>query len=41
MLWVFKENLKACKFYEMYGFVLTEKYKYFSNTIKIMYYEDL
>ena len=33
MLWVFKENHRARKFYEKHGFVLTEKSKNFSNAI--------
>ena len=41
MLWVFKENNRARKFYENQGFVLTEKSKKFSNAIEVMYCKDL
>ena len=41
MLWVFKENHRARKFYEKHGFVLTEKSKNFSNAIEVMYCKDL
>jgi len=41
MLWVFKENHRARKFYEKHGFVLTEKSKEFSNAIEVMYCKDL
>ena len=41
MLWVFKENNRARKFYENHGFVLTEKSKKFSNAIEVMYCKDL
>lgn len=41
MLWVFKENYRARKFYEKQGFVLTEKFKEFSNAIEVMYCRDL
>lgn len=41
MLWVFKENTRARKFYENHGFVLTEKSKKFSNAIEVMYCKDL
>lgn len=41
MLWVFKENDRARKFYENHGFVLTEKSKQFCNAIEVMYCKDL
>ena len=41
MLWVFKENHRARKFYEKHGFVLIEKFKEFSNAIEVMYCKDL
>ena len=41
MLWVFKENNRARKFYENQGFVLTEKSKKFCNAIEVMYCKDL
>lgn len=41
MLWVFKENHRARKFYEHNGFILTEKSKIFSNVIEVMYCKDL
>lgn len=41
MLWVFKENNRARKFYENHGFVLTEKSKKFSDAIEVMYCKDL
>ena len=41
LLWVFKENHRARKFYEHHGFVLTEKSKIFSDAIEIMYCKDL
>ena len=41
MLWVFKENHRARKFYEKHGFVLTEKSKEFSTAIEVMYCKDL
>lgn len=41
MLWVFKENHRARKFYEKHGFVLTENSKEFSNAIEVMYCKDL
>ncbi len=37
MLWVFKENYMARKFYENNGFVLTEKTKVFNDAIEVMY----
>lgn len=41
MLWVFKENYRARKFYEKHGFVLTEKSKKFNDAIEVMYCKDL
>ena len=41
MLWVFKENMRARKFYEKHGFVLTDKSKNFGNAIEVMYSKDL
>ncbi|MGG7057881.1 GNAT family N-acetyltransferase [Clostridium nigeriense] len=41
MLWVFKENSRARKFYENHGFVLTDKSKNFSGAIEVMYCKDL
>lgn len=41
MLWVFKENHRARKFYENHGFILTEKTKTFSNAIEVMYCRNL
>ena len=37
MLWFFKENYRARKFYENHGFVLTEKTKVFNDAIEVMY----
>lgn len=41
MLWVFKENIRACKFYEKHGFTLTNETKEFCNAIEVMYQIDL
>lgn len=41
MLWVFKENHRARKFYENHGYILTEKSKMFSNAIEVMYCKEL
>lgn len=41
MLWVFKKNSRARKFYENHGFVLSEKSKKFSGAIEVMYYKYL
>lgn len=41
MLWVFKDNYRARKFYENHGFILTQKSKDFINTTEVMYYKNL
>lgn len=41
MLWVFKENHRARKFYEKHGFILTEKTQKFSDYIEVMYFKNL
>lgn len=41
MLWVFKENHRARKFYEKHGFILTEKTQKFSDATEVMYYKTL
>lgn len=40
-LWVFKENERACKFYENNGFVLTNKSKKFCDAVEVMYCKKL
>jgi ribosomal protein S18 acetylase RimI-like enzyme len=41
MLWVFEENIRARRFYEKHGFVLTEKSKTFCDAVEVMYYKEL
>lgn len=41
MLWVFKENNRARKFYEKHGFRLSDKSKEFCDAIEVMYYREL
>ncbi|MDI9216892.1 MULTISPECIES: GNAT family N-acetyltransferase [Clostridium] len=41
MLWVFKENIRARKFYENHGFVLTDKSQKFCDAVEVMYCKDL
>lgn len=41
ILWVFKENRRARKFYEKHKFVLADKSKKFSGAIEIMYCREL
>lgn len=41
VLWVFKENKRACKFYEKNGFVLTSKSKKFCDAVEVMYLKRL
>lgn len=41
MLWVFKENSRARKFYENNGFTLTDKTQKFDKYIEVMYCRDL
>lgn len=41
VLWVFKENKRACKFYEKNGFVLTNKSKKFCDAVEVMHLKRL
>ncbi|MGL5711537.1 MAG: GNAT family N-acetyltransferase [Paraclostridium sp.] len=41
MLWVFKDNKRACNFYESNGFISTNKYKKFRDVVEIMYLKKL
>ena len=41
MLWVFKENNRARKFYEKHGFILSDKTKEFCDSIEVMYFREL
>ena len=41
MLWVFKENNRARKFYEKHGFILSNKSKKFCDAIEVMYCREL
>ena len=41
MLWVFKENNRARKFYEKHGFILSDKTKKFCDAIEVMYCREL
>lgn len=40
-LWVFKENKRACSFYEKHGFVLTDNSKIFCDAEEVMYCKKL
>lgn len=41
ILWVFKENKRACNFYEKHKFKITKKSKKFHDAIEVMYCRDL
>ncbi|MGL4912170.1 MAG: GNAT family N-acetyltransferase [Romboutsia sp.] len=41
VLWVFKENKRACRFYESHGFILTDKSKKFCDALEVMYCREL
>ncbi len=41
MLWVFKENTRARKFYEKNGFILSQKTKTSFDTVEVMYIKNL
>lgn len=41
MLWVFTENIRARRFYEKHGFIVTENRKQFANAEEIMYCKTL
>ena len=41
VLWVFKENKRACSFYENHGFILTDKTKKFCDAVEVMYCKKL
>jgi ribosomal protein S18 acetylase RimI-like enzyme len=41
LLWVFEENIRARKFYEKHGFVLTDKCHKFCNAVEVMYSKKL
>jgi ribosomal protein S18 acetylase RimI-like enzyme len=41
LLWVFEENMRARKFYEKHGFVLTDKCHDFRNAVEVMYSKKL
>lgn len=40
-LWVFKDNDRACNFYEKNGFVYTGKTKLFNNVKEVLYCKEL
>lgn len=41
VLWVFEENVRARRFYEKHGFVLTEHRKNTRNAVEVMYHKML
>lgn len=41
MLWVFKENNRARKFYEKHGFRISDKIKQLGDAFEVMYYKKL
>jgi GNAT superfamily N-acetyltransferase len=41
VLWVFKENKRACRFYENHGFISTDKSKKFCDALEVMYCKKL
>ena len=41
MLWVFEENIRARRFYEKHGFILTDKTHKFENALEVMYVKTI
>lgn len=41
MLWGFKENNRARKFYEKHGFCISDKIKQLGDAFEVMYYKKL